>query len=70
MKNIIFNDIAEPKKKADAMISKDGEIVPFSRILECGDTVEEWLCVLEERMRETLQDIVKPAKEAADLEML
>jgi len=43
LRNVIFNDPAEPKRKADQMISKDGEKVDFCEIMECVGQVEDWL---------------------------
>ena len=56
--------------KADAMISKDTEIVEFLTPFEPGqDAVEIWLRNLEMKMRETLEEYLIQAKRKADAVM-
>ena len=44
------------------MISKDDELVEFSSNFECTGAVENWLANLEDKMRETLEEILGGAK--------
>ena len=50
----------------NAMVSKDGEVVPFKTPFEPKDEVEIWLSSLENKMRESLQFILEDAKHTAD----
>jgi len=36
------------------MESKDGEIVKLSKVIDCVGQVEDWLRIIEEKMRESL----------------
>ena len=49
------------------MVSKDGEVLKFCRTLTCDGQVEVWLKTLEDRMRESLMELVDVAKTTADL---
>lgn len=51
---------------ANAMVSKDGEIVPFRTPFEPQNEVEIWLSSLELKMREVLQEVLEEAKGTAD----
>jgi dynein heavy chain len=52
--------------KAEAMRSKDDELVKFDTPFEPSDAVEQWLLKLEFKMRETLENYLLDAKEKAD----
>jgi dynein heavy chain len=49
-----------------AMVSKDGEVVPFKTPFEPKEEVEIWLSSLEAKMRDCLQDVMEEAKVCAD----
>jgi dynein heavy chain len=55
-----------PAKRAEGMISKEGERVQFSNIFECNGAVENYLCDLERMMQNTLKDILEASKLTAD----
>lgn len=52
--------------KAEAMRSKDDEVVDFVTPFEPSEAVEQWLLKLEFKMRETLEYYLIAAKEDAD----
>jgi dynein heavy chain len=57
----------EIPKKADALISKDKEIVEFtSEPFECKNEVENWLSDLEQLMRYTLYKVLEQSKITAE----
>lgn len=51
---------SEIPKEANALISKDGENVPFgSENFMCEGAVENWLSKLEGKMRSTLYEVLE-----------
>lgn len=61
LKSIIFNPAGfnEIPKTANALLSKDGEIVPFTcEDFTCDGAVENWLSRLEQKMRHTLYEVL------------
>lgn len=57
----------EFQKSANALISKDGEVVDFSSNFTAEGAVEKWLCDLEAKMRETLYECLEKAKASSEL---
>lgn len=49
------------------MISKDDEKVPFVGNFICEGAVENWLGKLEQKMRESLYEVLKDAKNTSEL---
>lgn len=49
-----------------AMVSKDNEVVPFKVPFEPKEEVEIWLSALENKMRESLQEVLEESKATAD----
>nr|XP_022345562.1 dynein heavy chain 2, axonemal-like isoform X2 [Crassostrea virginica] len=62
--NIKSLDMNKPglKWEANAMVSSDGEVVPYERPVYLDGPVESWLCDVEKTMRWTLQDELKKCK--------
>jgi dynein heavy chain, axonemal len=54
------------QKRAEAMVSKEGERVQFSSVFTAEGPVEVWLNGLEKMMRVTLRDFLEQAKSTAD----
>jgi len=70
LKSIIFNPAAsvnEIPKTANALLSKDGEVVPFTvEDFTCDGAVENWLSRLEQKMRHTLYEVLDQSKATSD----
>ncbi|KAK3095642.1 hypothetical protein FSP39_017066 [Pinctada imbricata] len=62
--NIKSLDMNKPglKWEANAMISSEGEVVPYERPVYLEGPVESWLCDVEKTMRWVLQDELKKCK--------
>ena len=70
MKNLEFvrgPGIQYPSKAAKAMISNEGEVVPFSETFKMIGAVENYLGVLEKAMIKTLMNVLETSKATADL---
>lgn len=70
MKNLEFvrgAGIQYPSRAASAMISNEGEIVPFTETFKMIGAVENYLNDLEKAMIKTLMDVLVEAKSTADL---
>lgn len=55
-----------PWKSAKGMFAKDGELVPFNSTFTCNGAVENYLCDLEKKMKDTLAQILIQCKETTD----
>jgi len=69
LKSIIFDPCpaSEIPKTSNALISKDGEIVPFTQEkFICEGAVESWLSRLEYKMRQTLYDVLEQSKATSE----
>jgi dynein heavy chain len=59
--------IQYPSRAASAMISNEGEIVPFTETFKMIGAVENYLNDLEKAMNKTLMDVLVESKGTADL---
>lgn len=70
LKSIIFippANASEIPKVANALISKDGEIVPFTmENFTCEGAVESWLSKLEFKMQLTLYEVLEASKATSE----
>jgi dynein heavy chain len=70
LKNLKFYRMASqvgPCRTAEAMISNEGEIVPFTTMFTAIGPVESYLNDLEKAMNDTLKDVLNTSKGTADL---
>lgn len=70
MKNLDFvrgPGIQYPSKAAKAMISNEGEMVPFHETFKMVGAVENYLGDLEKAMIKTLMNVLDTSKSTADL---
>lgn len=68
LKCLEFKDSSiKPLRSATAMISNEGEIVPFTNLFIMSGAVENYLNDLEKAMVATLKDVLEASKATADL---